>query len=41
MPLLPGSLWSGVVAPDRVMDQIEMFDIWIVGKQMTNAKLNC
>ena len=29
LPLLPGPLWSGVVAPDRVsfMDQTEQFDI--------------
>ena len=29
LPLLPGSLWPGVVAPDRFlyMGQIEMFDI--------------
>ena len=29
LPSLPGSLWPGVVAPDRVlpMDQIGMFDI--------------
>ena len=29
MPLLSGSLWPGVVAPDRVlsMGQIELFDI--------------
>ena len=29
LPLLPGSLWPGVVAPDRVpsMGQIELFDI--------------
>ena len=29
LPLLPGPLWSRVVAPDRVlsMDQIELFDI--------------
>ena len=29
LPLLPGQLWPGVVAPDRFisMDQIELFDI--------------
>ena len=29
LPLLPGPLWPGVVAPDRVlaMGQIELFDI--------------
>ena len=29
LSLLPGSLWPGVVAPDRVlsMGQIELFDI--------------
>ena len=29
LPLLPGSLWPGVVAPDRVlfMGQIELSDI--------------
>ena len=37
---LPGQLWPGVVASERVllMDQI---DIWTVCKQMTYAKLNC
>ena len=29
LPLLPGPLWPGVVAPDRVLfiGQIELFDI--------------
>ena len=29
LPLLPGPLWFGVVAPDRVLSigQIELFDI--------------
>ena len=29
LPLFPGSLWSGVVAPDRVlsMGQLELLDI--------------
>ena len=29
LPLLPGSLWPGVIAPERVLsiDQIELFDI--------------
>ena len=29
LPSLPGSLWPGMVAPDRVMSmrQIELFDI--------------
>ena len=29
LPLFPGLLWAGVVAPDRVlsMSQIELFDI--------------
>ena len=29
MPSLPGQLWLGVIAPDKVlsMDQIELFDI--------------
>ena len=32
LPLLPGALWSGVVAPERVLSvgQIEVFDIWTV-----------
>ena len=36
LPLLPGPLWPGVVSPDRVlsMDQIELFDIQTMGKQM-------
>ena len=43
LPSLPGPLWPGVVSPDKVlsMGQIELFDIWIECKQMTNAKLNC
>ena len=29
LPLFPGALWPGVIAPDRVlsMGQIELFDI--------------
>ena len=29
LPLLPGSLWPGVVEPEKLpsMDQIELFDI--------------
>ena len=40
-PLLPGSLWLGVVVPDWVLsvDKIELFDIWTKFKQMTYAKL--
>ena len=41
--LHPGSLYPGVVAPDRVlsMGQIELFDILTACKQQTYAKLNC
>ena len=43
LPLLPGPLWPGVVAPDRVlsMRQKERFDISTLYKQTTYAKLNC
>ena len=43
LPSLPGPLWPGVVAPDKVlsMGQIELFNIWIECQQMTYAKLNC
>ena len=43
LPLLPGPLWPGLVAPHRVlsMGQKELFDIKTVCKQMTYAKLNC
>ena len=43
LSLIPGSLWPGVVAPDRVlsMGQIELFDIHTEYKQVTYAKLNC
>ena len=43
LPVLPGSLWAGVVPPDRVlcMGQIELFDIQTECKHGTNAKLNC
>ena len=43
LPLLPSPLWSGVVAPDRVLSmcQKELFDIQTVYKQMTYAELNC
>ena len=36
LPSLPGPLWPGIVAPDRVlsMDQIELFDIQIVYNQL-------
>ena len=39
---LPGPLWPGVVAPDRILSvgQIELFDIQTECKQMTYAKLN-
>ena len=42
LPLLPGPLWPGVVAPDKVLSigQIELFDIETEYKQMTYAKLN-
>ena len=38
LPLLPGPLWAGVVALDRVlsMGQIELFDHLTVCKQMTD-----
>ena len=41
--LFQGSLWLGMVEPDKVlsMNQIEMFDIYTVCKQMPYAKLNC
>ena len=31
LPLLPGSLWPGMVTPDRVLSigHIELFDIYI------------
>ena len=40
---LPGSLWAGVVAPDRVlsMAQVEQFDIQTVCKWTTYANMNC
>ena len=43
MPSFLGPLWLAVLAPDRVlsMGQIELFDIYTEGKQMTYAKLNC
>ena len=43
LPLLPGPLWPGVVAPDRVLSigQIECFDISILYKQTAYAKLTC
>ena len=43
LPFLPGTLWPGLVAPDRVLSvgQIEMFDIKHVCKQMDYAKLDC
>ena len=36
LPLLPGPIWSIVVAPDRFLwiDQIELFDIQTVYKQI-------
>ena len=42
-PLLPGRLWSAVVAPDRVvfMRQIELFDIYTKCKQIIYVKSNC
>ena len=42
LPSLPGSLWPGVVASDRVlfMGQIEMFNTYTVCKQMTYTELN-
>ena len=43
LPLLPGPLWPGVVAPDRVlsMDQIELNWTFLKFKLHTYAKLNC
>ena len=42
IPLLPGPLWPEMVVPDRVLSrgQIELFDIKIVCKQITNVNLN-
>ena len=42
LSLLPAPLWSGLVAPDKVlsMTQMEPFDVLIVWKQMTNTKLD-
>ena len=42
-PLLPGPLWPGVVAFDRVlsMGQKELFDTETECKQMTYDMLNC
>ena len=41
LPSLPGPLWLGVVVYDRILStgQIELFDIYTEGKQMSNAKL--
>ena len=43
LPSLPGELWLGVVASDRVrsMGWMELFGIETDCKQMTYAKLNC
>ena len=43
LPLLHGPLWSAMVAHGKVLSigQIELLDIKIVCKQMTDAKLNC
>ena len=40
---IPGTLWPGVVAPDRFLSvgQIELFVILTESKQMAHAKLNC
>ena len=40
--IIPGSLWPGEVAPDKVlsMGQIELFDSQTGHKQMIHAKLN-
>ena len=38
LPLLPGWLWTGVLAPDRVLSIGQME---LECKQMTYAKLNC
>ena len=37
----PGPLWPRLVAREMVlsMDEIELFDIYTLGKEMTNAKL--
>ena len=39
VPLLPGQLWPGGVASERVlsMGQIELFDHLTVSKQMTDV----
>ena len=41
--LLPGPLWPGVIAPERVlsMGEVELFDFKTESRQMTFAKLNC
>ena len=43
LPMLPGPLCSGVVAPDKVlsMSKKELLDIKTVSKQRTLPKLNC
>ena len=43
LPSLPGSLWLGMVSPEKVlsMGQIELFDIYTECKQKIYAKLNC
>ena len=43
LPLLPGPLWLGVVAPDSIlfMEEIRLFDIQTECKKMAYAKLNC
>ena len=41
--ILPGPLWPIVAVPVRVpsVDQIDLFNHWSVGKQITDTKLNC
>ena len=43
VPLLPGSLYTAVVASDRIPSkgQIELFNYLNVRKQMIDDKLNC
>ena len=43
LPLLPGPIWSGVVAPDNVppMDQKELFKHLTVCEQTSAMKVTC
>ena len=39
--LLPGPLWPGVIVLVQSIDEIELFNHLIVGKQMNGVQLNC